>query len=274
MDNSFTIFLVVAQVTPDDAQLLRILGSVGTVPGAVFPAFVAPVPLVPTGGVPPELLIAPVIPITTVADETGRLSMSVPSTWSETDGVPDFNDDGSDRPRVAVASDLDGFYSDWLVPGAEVTAFPFNNDPSALLRNLGYPDLCRDGGIQSFDNGTYMGLMQTWQIAAAPRSQYPLGDQPDRQVSHRVRPRSSYQTPTMPRCKQCCHHFSCNSPDVRTAAANYGEHPPRTPSPFDTARRKRSSTSLPSATMRWRSRRIHSAPRGEPRATSTALART
>ena len=111
VDNSFTMFLQVAQATPNDAQLLRIIGSVGTVPGAVYPALAVPVPLVPTGVVSPELLIAPAIPMTTVIDETGRLSMSVPSTWTETEGVPDFNDNGSDRPIVAASSDLDGFYT-------------------------------------------------------------------------------------------------------------------------------------------------------------------
>ena len=162
VDNSFTMFLQVAQATPDDAQLLRIIGSVGTVPGAVYPALAVPVPLVPTGVVSPELLIAPAIPMTTVIDETGRLSMSVPSTWTDTEGVPDFNDNGSDRPLVTASSDLDGFYGDWLVPGAKVTAFPFNSDTSGLLRNLGFADQCRDGGVQSFDNGTYTGLMQSW----------------------------------------------------------------------------------------------------------------
>ena len=162
VDNSFTMFLQVAQATADDAQLLGIVGSVGAIPGAAYPALEVPVPLVPTGAVSPELLIAPAIPMTTVADETGRLSMSVPSTWTDTDGVPDFNDNGSDRPLVTAASDLNGFFTDWLVPGAALTAFPFNDDPSALLHNLGFPDQCGDGGVQSFDNGTYIGLMQTW----------------------------------------------------------------------------------------------------------------
>ena len=162
VDNSFTMFLQVAQPAPDDAQLIRIVGSVGAVPGAVYPALVAPVPLIPNGAVSQELLIAPAMSMTTVVDETGRLSMSVPSTWTDTTGIADLNDNGSDRPVLAAAPDVNGFNTDWLVPGAVVTAFPFNSDPSALLRNLGFPDQCRDGGVQSFNNGTYSGLMQTW----------------------------------------------------------------------------------------------------------------
>jgi hypothetical protein len=160
--NTFTMSLQVAQSTPDDAQLLRIVGSAAVVSGAFYPTLVAPVPLVPTGVVPPELLLAPSVSMRTVADQTGRLTMSVPSTWTDTDGTPDFNDNGSDRPMVTVAPDVNGFYADWFVPGAQVTAFPFTGDPSALLRNLGFAQQCRDGGVQSFADGTFVGLMQTW----------------------------------------------------------------------------------------------------------------
>ena len=31
-----------------------------------------------------------------------------------------------------------------------------------MLHNLGYAGQCTDGGVQSFDNGTFTGLMQTW----------------------------------------------------------------------------------------------------------------
>jgi hypothetical protein len=161
-DNSFMMFLQVGQAAPDDAQLLRIIASLGTVAGAVYPAPSAPVPLVPTGAVPPGLLTAPVTPTTTVVDDTGRLSISVPATWTDIDGSSDINDNGSVRPVMAAAPNLNDFFSDWLVPGTQITAFPFNSDPSALLRNLGFADQCGDGGVQSFDNGTYIGLMQTW----------------------------------------------------------------------------------------------------------------
>ena len=31
-----------------------------------------------------------------------------------------------------------------------------------FLHNLGYRGTCNDGGVQSFSNGTFSGLMQTW----------------------------------------------------------------------------------------------------------------
>jgi hypothetical protein len=166
LDNSFTIFIQVAQPAPDDEQLIRILGSAGTVPGAVYPTPIASPPLIPTSPVPPELWVAPTTPLTTLVDDTGRLSLAVPSTWTDVESVTGMNDNATDRPRLAAATDLDAFYSDWLISGAEVIAFPFMSDPSVLLRNLGYAGQCNDGGVQSVDNGTFNGLMQTWTACA------------------------------------------------------------------------------------------------------------
>ena len=102
LDASFTLFIQVQQATPDDAALNQILASAGPVQGAAYPTPVASAPLTPTGPVPPELLAAPATPLTTVTDEQGRLSISVPSAWSDTDVGPHLNDDATDRPRALL----------------------------------------------------------------------------------------------------------------------------------------------------------------------------
>jgi hypothetical protein len=162
IDGSFTIFTQIQQTTPDDAVVNQVLSSFGTVPGAAYPALTALAPLVPTGPVPPELLAAPATPVTTVGDDDGLLSFAVPSTWAETENRPQMNDDASDRPRVAAAPVLDEFYVEWDAPGVQVVAYPYTSEPSTLLRNLGFADRCADGGVQTFDNGTLTGLLQTW----------------------------------------------------------------------------------------------------------------
>jgi hypothetical protein len=162
IDGSYTIFVQIQQTTPDDAVLTQILGSFGSISGAVYPSSAAATPLVPSGPVPPELLAAPTIDMTTVADDDGRLSFSVPSTWSDTETRPQMNDDASDRPRVAAAPVLDEFYVEWKAAGVQVVAYPYTSDPSTLLSNLSFGDRCSDGGMQSFDNGRLTGLMQTW----------------------------------------------------------------------------------------------------------------
>ena len=50
----------------------------------------------------------------------------------------------------------------WEVPGVVFLEFPYVDAATYLAnRNLGTPG-CDDGGAQSFDNGTYRGLMHTW----------------------------------------------------------------------------------------------------------------
>jgi hypothetical protein len=162
IDNSFTLFIQVQQPVADDAALIQIVGSAGAVPGATYPTPVSLPPLTPTGAVPPELLVTPAVPLATVADEQGRLAISVPSAWTDTDVLVHMNDDGTERPHVAAAPVLDSFYTDWTAPGVQVVAYPFTSNPSVLLQNLGFAGQCTDGGVQTFDNGTFTGLMQTW----------------------------------------------------------------------------------------------------------------
>jgi hypothetical protein len=161
-DNSFTLFVQVRQTVPDDALVNWILADLGVVSGKVYPPASALPPLTPTGTVPPELLIAPATQLMTVADGPGTLSVAVPSTWTDTDVTPQMNDDGSDRPRIIAAPVVDGFSSGWVVPGAQVVAYPFTSDPSTLLSNFGLATQCTDSGVLAFDNGTFTGLMQTW----------------------------------------------------------------------------------------------------------------
>ena len=151
LDNSFTMFLQVAQATPDDAQLNAIVGSVGTVPGAVYPAFAVPESLIPTEAVPPELLIAPAIPMSTIADDTGQLSIAVPSTWTDQDVAPDINDDGSDRPLVAAAPDLDGFFTDWLAP---VPSSPRSRSTVIRLRSCSTSVIPTSAGMVASNRST------------------------------------------------------------------------------------------------------------------------
>ena len=162
LDSSFTMFIEVAEVPPDDVQLPRIVGSAGTVPGAVYATPPAMPPLTPSNPVPPELLVAPSIPLTTVVDDTGRLSMAVPSTWTDVESIVEMNDNATGRPRLTAAPNLNSYYTGLEAPGANVVAFPFRSDPSALLQNLGYSGVCNDAGVQSFNHGTLSGLMQTW----------------------------------------------------------------------------------------------------------------
>jgi hypothetical protein len=163
-DNTYTVYAQVQLTSPNDPALQPILASIGAVPGA-NPGEVSPpaTPAVAPTPVPATLLTGVVIPgSTTVTDETGRVSVAVPATWTDVDDVARSNDDFSQRPRVVAAPDRSLYFQEWDAEGLELWAFPYRPDPYTLLVNRGWASDCDDGGVQSLDVRGYTGLMQTW----------------------------------------------------------------------------------------------------------------
>ncbi|WP_116999897.1 hypothetical protein [Desertimonas flava] len=163
-DNLYTVFAQVQLLAPDAALLGQILGSVGAVPGTNPGQSPAPPPTPATLGVAPPALLQGVVPpdSRTVTDQTGRVSVAAPSAWTDVVDAPRLNDDFSERPFVAVAPDVDAYFTDWEAPGLEVTAYPFRPDPYTIIANQGWPDDCDDGGLYSVSIRGLTGLMQMW----------------------------------------------------------------------------------------------------------------
>jgi hypothetical protein len=161
-DSSFTI-LAEIQETSDDRSATSILDSIALVAGSTYSATTLPAPVTPVGVVPDTLLHGPVQPgAATVVDSSGSISVAVPADWSERRLGGTFNDDMSSRPRIIAAPDVDAMVGGWTTPGVIFVEYPYADDPAALLANLGWEDDCDDGGVQTFDNGTYTGYLQTW----------------------------------------------------------------------------------------------------------------
>lgn len=162
--DDYTVFAQVQLTAPDDGLLARILGSIGAVPGT-NPGTGPTPPAAPAtlGAAPPDLVQGVVPPDSrVVTDQTGRVSVAAPSSWTDVADAPRLNDDFSERPFVAVAPDVDAYFSDWEAPGLEVTAFPYRPDPYTIIRNQGWPDDCLDGGLYSLTVRGLTGLLQMW----------------------------------------------------------------------------------------------------------------
>jgi serine protease Do len=52
-----------------------------------------------------------------IEDDTGAITVEVPAEWVDVDGAPYTDDEGRSIIDVRAASDLDGFFSSWDVPG-------------------------------------------------------------------------------------------------------------------------------------------------------------
>ncbi len=140
-----------------------IIDSLGNPGPSAYPPPTAPPASTTSGAVPETLLQGPVQPQSfTVIDSTRQLRISVPDSWEDVVLTPSINDDASPRPRIVASLHIPTMGDQREIPGVVFLELPYV-DPAIYLANrkLGTND-CNDGGVQSFDNGTYSGLLQTW----------------------------------------------------------------------------------------------------------------
>jgi hypothetical protein len=142
----------------DDGLLDLLLGSVEVLPE---PATAEEAPTTADSIVladrPPISFVFDHVPADAVPiiDDTFGLAISVPPGFTDTQTLYELNDDGSPRPTLIAAPDLDDFLANGR-DGVLVTRLPYV-DPVTLLDNATYP-FCRDGGFFTVSTGAYKGL--------------------------------------------------------------------------------------------------------------------
>lgn len=101
---------------------------------------------------------------TTITDDTGAISVEVPSSWTEVDGQSASLEDGTTAPRVAAAPSLGAFVGAWSAPGLNLVGAPVGFDLDELLDGTvgGAAEACTDGGREDYDDGLYTGRIQYW----------------------------------------------------------------------------------------------------------------
>ncbi len=98
-----------------------------------------------------------------LADDLGRITVDVPSAWTDRDTAPATAEDGGEVPYIAAATSLDGFRGGWDEPGLLFAAMPANTEVDGLLAQYGFADDCTDGGITDYSDAVFTGKYQVWQ---------------------------------------------------------------------------------------------------------------
>lgn len=115
----------------------------------------------------------------TVADDTGTVTMSVPREWREVDGATITGGSGRTWYSVIASSDLDGFHSSFATSGAQLlatdgslspadalAAFDFSSQCDITVANGTYDDGYYAGVYNEFDcSGTYEAVLVTQDTA-------------------------------------------------------------------------------------------------------------
>ena len=135
------------QVNGDPIELPLITGAVvGDGDGQ------APVDAPITGDAPYEY--------TTVQDDQGLISVSIPTAWSDVDGTPNPNF----GPSIWASPDIQGYLDTWDVPGIIVESAPDRSadEIDALLLERDLSDICEDFGAEPYEDPLYFGTLQVY----------------------------------------------------------------------------------------------------------------
>lgn len=96
---------------------------------------------------------------TTVSDDTGTVTMSVPSEWSDVDGSTITGGDGRTWYSVAASSSIAGFQSSFTTSGAQLVATDPSLTPDAALAMFDFSSQCSVTTPSSaYDDGYYAGV--------------------------------------------------------------------------------------------------------------------
>ncbi len=105
---------------------------------------------------------------TELVDDTGTLGISVPSTWTATDTSPTVDDKGTPQPMVSATTNEslfvppEGLVDTYSVPGLIYYAVPVEAITPARLEGLAFTGDCTAGPIESYDDGAYVGYIQSF----------------------------------------------------------------------------------------------------------------
>ncbi|MEM7139761.1 MAG: S1C family serine protease [Actinomycetota bacterium] len=97
---------------------------------------------------------------TTVEDDQGLISVSIPTAWADVDGTPNPNF----GPSIWAAPDIGGWRDTWGVPGIIVESAPDRSasEIDALLAERDLSGACEDFGAEPYEDPLYFGTLQIW----------------------------------------------------------------------------------------------------------------
>ncbi len=97
----------------------------------------------------------------TIVDDTGTLTVEVPSAWTSIDTAAVTLDDGSILGQITASPDIEGYTNTWTVPGLFYASVP-NADILQALATFAPGDACVDAGQTEYQDAVFLGTYQVW----------------------------------------------------------------------------------------------------------------
>jgi hypothetical protein len=100
----------------------------------------------------PTAATSPPTDFVTLTDDTGTISVDVPSSWVDVDTAP-----LGEFPQIEATPYRQAYYDTFAVPGVTYRAIHFTPDTESLVHNFATPDGCADETVEPYDDGTFAG---------------------------------------------------------------------------------------------------------------------
>ena len=88
----------------------------------------------------------------TLTDDTGTISVDVPSSWADVDTAPI-----GEFPQIEATPYRQAYYDTFDVPGVTYRVINFTPDTESLAHNFASPDGCAAEEVQPYDDGVLVG---------------------------------------------------------------------------------------------------------------------
>ena len=118
----------------------------------------------------------------TVTDESGLLSVEIPTTWADVNGAPFVADDGRNYLSLEASTDLAGLASSWAYSGVtmQVTSPSDGITPQSVFDYFaGYTSQCTLDSSDVYSDGVYTGQYQYYTACGGSSDYIILAAQPD-----------------------------------------------------------------------------------------------
>ncbi|MCB0968874.1 MAG: serine protease, partial [Ilumatobacter sp.] len=109
----------------------------------------------------------------TVTDDTGSITVQVPTAWAQVDGAPIDLGDGVASPSIVASPDINGYRTTWSTPGMEFLASTTLAGTSAGdMLDLVTPADCDSLGRTDYDDGFFVGQYENFVSCGGTDTEY------------------------------------------------------------------------------------------------------
>lgn len=95
-----------------------------------------------------------------VTDDTGVLTIDVPTHWNDRQTAPSYSPEG--LAFIGASDDMDAFRQGWTHPGLVFYLRPYQGNERDNLHFYTYEDVCAEQVTEDFEDAMYSGLYQIW----------------------------------------------------------------------------------------------------------------